>query len=80
MLRKLKYIIGEANQPILFSEYYMHSEFKNFNPIRAGFVLIHMEDFGKKVGRVQCTCYGESISLKLKSDPKLDAEIIKRFL
>jgi len=46
------------------------------DPIRAGFI-----SFGvNKEGNPTCSCYGESISLGMVSDPTLDTQIAKRQL
>ena len=75
MWLKQKYIITEDNKIIVFSELFQHSEFKKFNPISAGFI-----SFGvNKQGNPSCTCYGESVSLGLKSREE-DTVIAKRQL
>ena len=76
MYLKQKYVITENKKIIVFSELLQHSEFKNFNPISAGFI-----SFGvNKQGNPSCSCYGESISLGLKSRPEEDTIIAKRQL
>ena len=72
---KQKYVITSDNKIIVFPELFQHSEFRSFKPISAGFI-----SFGvNKEGNPSCTCYGESISLNLKSRPE-DTEIAKRQL
>lgn len=62
-MAKVKYIRTQDNRIIVFSDRQQHSEFKMFNPISAGFI-----SFGTGDDRnPDCSCYGESISLKLKS-------------
>ena len=63
-MSKVKYIKTESNQIIVFPETMKHSQFKMFNPVSAGFVHITSNNRGMPT----CTCYGESVSLKLKSD------------
>ena len=76
MFGKVKYIITEHKEIIVFSELQQHSEFKHFAPISAGFI-----SFGvNKQGNPTCSCYGESISLGLKSNPEEDTIIAKRQL
>ena len=76
MFSKVKYIITRDNDIIVFGETLQHKEFSHMDPIRAGFI-----SFGiNKEGNPTCGCYGESISLKLKSDPDLDTKIAKRQL
>lgn len=75
MWLKTKYIITKDNIIIVFPELLQHSDFKEFNPISAGFI-----SFGvNKQGNPSCTCYGESISLDLKSREE-DTEIAKKQL
>lgn len=60
---KCKYVCTANNVIIIFSEVLQHSDFSHFRPISAGFVSIGVEN---KYQPSIC-CYGESISLKLKS-------------
>ena len=61
---KAKYIKTKDNEIIVFSEAMFHSDFRNMNPVSAGFI-----SFGiNKDGNPTCSCYGESISLRLQSD------------
>jgi len=62
-MTKVKYIRTKNNQIIVFPEYHQHSDFKSFEPISAGFISIGFDDDRQ----LDCKCYGESISLKLKS-------------
>lgn len=62
-MAKVKYIRTKENRIIVFSDLQQHSEFKMFEPISAGFI-----SFGIGEDRnPSCSCYGESVSLKLKS-------------
>jgi len=61
MSKEMKYIVCHGVCPILFSAAQKHSEFKHFNPESAGFCRINNKD------RYQVSCYGESVSLNLKS-------------
>jgi hypothetical protein len=72
---KQKYVITNDLVIIVFPELLQHSEFKKFEPVSAGFI-----SFGVKEGNPTCSCYGESISLGLKSDPEEDTKIAKRQL
>lgn len=75
MWLKTKYVITSGGEIIVFTELIQHKEFVRFNPVSAGFI-----SFGvNKVGNPTCTCYGESISLKLKSREE-DTDIAKRQL
>lgn len=71
---KAKYIKTENDVIIVFSELLQHSEFKKFNPKSAGFISIGAS------GRHQpeVTCYGESISLVLKSDEETDTRLARK--
>lgn len=71
-MSKVKYIKTEHKQIIMFSEYHQHIEFKKFNPISAGFI-----DFYIDKGELACKCYGNSVSLGLKSDEIIDTELVK---
>jgi hypothetical protein len=76
MSLKQKYIITSSKKIIVFSELLNHSDFKDFNPIRAGFI-----SFGvNKEGNPSCSCYGKSISLDLESNPEEDTKIAKQQL
>lgn len=66
-----KYVITSKG-PIIFPESIQHSEFKHLNPTSAGQVFFHAD---KDI--VKVLCVGESLSLRLKSDPG-DAAIITR--
>jgi hypothetical protein len=75
MYWKQKYIITSDKKIIVFTELLQHSEFKRFNPISAGFI-----SFGVNKGNPTCSCYGESISLGIKSNPEEDTLLAKRQL
>ena len=63
-MEKMKYVkVGDYNSIIIFPIIIEHSEFKRFNPITAGFCYISRE---------KIDCFGESISLGLKSNERLD--------
>lgn len=70
---RTKYVITKNKEIIVFSELLLHSAFKHFNPISAGFIAIGVN----KDNNPTCSCYGESISLGLKSNPKEDTELAK---
>lgn len=60
---KAKYIKTKDNKIIVFSDLQNHDEFKTFNPVSAGFISIGIGDDRNP----DCTCYGDSVSLGLKS-------------
>jgi len=68
-----KYIRTQSNLIIVFSEMQQHRDFGNFNPKSAGFI-----SFIEKDGNLSCVCYGESISLNLKSLEEEDSIIATR--
>jgi hypothetical protein len=74
---KQKYIITKDGVIIVFSELLQHSDFKKFEPISAGFISFGIRSMD---GEMTCNCYGESISLGLKSNPDEDVKIARRQL
>jgi hypothetical protein len=75
-MNRVKYIRTKDNAIIIFAEFMNHSDFRNFNPVSAGFI-----SFGiNKEGNPTCSCYGESISLNMKSNPEEDTLLAKRQL
>ena len=73
-MSKTKYIKTKDKQIIVFSEYYTHDQFSNFEPISAGFISIGTETQGD----IDCRCYGDSVSLGLKADEKEDTELARQ--
>jgi len=65
-MRKAKYIITKQKAIIVFSEFLLHSTFRSFEPVSAGFISFSLN----KEGNPTCSCYGESVSLGLKSNPE----------
>jgi len=72
-MSKAKYIRTKNNKIIVFSELQQHKEFNRFEPISAGFISIGVGADGNP----DCNCYGESISLGLKSMED-DTQLAKR--
>ena len=62
-----KYIKTKDKKIIVFSGLNNHSDFRVFNPVSAGFI-----NFYNEAGETKVSCYGESISLEMKSDPEED--------
>lgn len=57
---KMKYVrLNQFDEIIIFPETLNHSDFKNFGVKSAGFAYVHSD---------KVVCFGESISLNLKSD------------
>lgn len=65
---KAKYIITKDKDIIIFSPGLSHADFEEFNPVRAGFIAIGVDENGSPT----FDCFGESVSLKLKSSPEKD--------
>ncbi len=63
-MEKMKYVkIGPYNSIVIFPDIIQHDEFKHLSPISAGFCYISLE---------KVECFGESISLGLKSNERVD--------
>ena len=76
MWLRQKYVITKDGVIIVFPELLQHSEFRRFEPKSAGFI-----SFGvNKQGNPTCSCFGESISLGLKSNEEEDTFIAQRQL
>lgn len=82
---KLKYVIIDHCKPITFGEYFKHSDFSHMGEITsAGFCSIQQipTNFEKyprisTVDMFEVTCFGESISLGIKSNPSTDEVLIR---
>lgn len=75
-MNRVKYIRTKDDEIIIFGEIMQHSDFRHFNPVSAGFI-----SFGiNKEGNPTCSCYGESISLRMESNPEKDTMYAKRQL
>jgi len=68
-MNNTKYIRTEGGDIIIFSEVIKNSQCRNWNPVSAGFIMFYTD---KETGNPNCKCYGESISLGLKSNPEED--------
>jgi len=72
-MAKVKYIKTKNNVIIVFPHFKQHSDFRHLDPVSAGFI-----SFGVGQDRnPDCTCYGESVSLNLKSSEE-DSSLAKR--
>jgi hypothetical protein len=71
---KQKYIVTKDDVMIVFSDLLEHSDFRGHNPISAGFLSIGAT--AKYEPTIQC--YGESISLGIKSREEEDTALAKR--
>lgn len=59
-MEQMKYVrVKDYNSIIIFPQIIQHKEFKEFEPVSAGFCYVSSE---------KITCFGESISLDLKSN------------
>lgn len=74
---KSKYILHRNGTPVIFSEVLKHSDVarglfgSTDNIVGAGFCYIQDDKYH---------CYGESVSLNVKSGEEKDAKILNRFL
>jgi hypothetical protein len=73
---KVKYIKTKDNEIIVFGEIMVHSDFRNMNPVSAGFISFGINEDGNPT----CECYGGSISLGLPSDEEEDTRLAQRQL
>ena len=74
----MKYIITKKYQaPILFSPVFSHNEIaeRHVEILSAGFAQITADN-----RKVDVCCFGESISLNIKSNPEVDAKLIKKMI
>lgn len=58
-LKRMKYVVTDRREPIMFSMSLEHSTFKDLAPRSAGFVDVCADDRGNIVYK----CFGESLSL-----------------
>ena len=72
-MARAKYIRTENNEIIVFGEIMQHKDFRNLRPVTAGMISFGID----KDRNPDCTCYGESVSLGLKSDPEVDTRLAK---
>ena len=83
MYLKQKYIRTKNNEIIVFPELLQHSEFKHFEPVSAGFISIGVRTIksGEQTyPETYCRCYGESVSLRLKSREEEDTMLANRHI
>ena len=73
---KAKYVVTSRDEMVIFPESIEHIRFKMLNPRSAGYISICPQD----VGLLRVECFGESISLGLRSRPKVDREIFRASL
>lgn len=65
MLSQVKYVKTKNDQIIIFPESMNHSDFQSKGIESAGFIRF----FINADSNIDCSCYGKSVSLKIKSDP-----------
>ena len=63
-----KYIKTKDKKIIVFSGLNNHSDFRDLNPVSAGFIKFYVDENNL----IDCECYGSSFSLQLKSEPEED--------
>ena len=74
---RLKYVRTDDDVIIIFPEYISHDQFKWSHPKSAGFISMSANRCGCD-SEIEIKCFGESISLKLKSLPEEDSKIAQR--
>lgn len=62
-----KYVMTDTGV-IVFSDTFQHRNFQHFNPTSVGFITFVENE--QRAGELRAVCYGESVSLGLKSDPR----------
>jgi hypothetical protein len=72
-MNRVKYIRTKNDEIIIFGEIMQHSDFRNFNPVSAGFILFGINEHGNPT----CNCYGHSVSLNLDSNSEEDTRLAK---
>jgi len=77
-MSRLKYIIldDQTESPIIFPNWINHSDMvQGYQKVlSAGFLDV----VAGAAGHLRIACYGESVSLKIKSRPETDSKIIGR--
>ena len=77
MIKILKYVIDTANRPVLFSRKQLHNTVRD-EAISAGYLLLR---YNHKISTwFVVSCFGESTTLNIKSNPVLDKKLIEQFL
>lgn len=76
MLLEVKYIKTKDDDIIVFPASIQHKEFGDWQPKSAGFIVFGLS---QETGNPICKCYGESISLGLKSHEE-DTKLAQRQL
>lgn len=77
MYRVMKYVMFDNDTPVIFPDHMTHSAMAEkicMPATSAGFVHVGGRD---EYGNPQFVCYGESVSLRLKSNEK-DSKIMNR--
>ncbi len=75
---KIKYVIFDDIAPVLLSDCQQHADIRcQYRPTSAGFCSYV---FNETTCELDVTCWGESISLGIKSKPDIDSHLIKRLL
>lgn len=77
MFKKFKYLVYDECYPVLFTEADQHKDRAGFNKVTsAGFARLFISD--DKETKIGVQCWGESVSLGIKSNPQLDSALIER--
>ena len=74
---KIKYVVTERNNAILLPSSMTHKDFQRHGIRSAGFCRF---DWNPEVGRWEAKCWGESVSLGIKSTPVEDERAVEFLL
>jgi hypothetical protein len=77
---KMKYVMDENDDFRIIPLHMGHDSVGNYSTKSAGFVQFYQYDNDEGPSNLGAYCYGESVSLKKKSDSEHDSEIITRSL
>jgi hypothetical protein len=77
---KMKYVMDENGNFEIIPLHMGHDSAGTYSTKSAGFVQFYQYEDDEGPSNLGAECYGESVSLKKKSDPTHDSEIITRSL
>ena len=74
-----KYVVTKDGEMIIFSPLLNHSQFKGLEPVSAGFISFGTDWHSNRHG-ITVQCYGESVTLDIKSRMEKDELIAMKQL
>lgn len=80
---KLKYVVDEYGNIAIFSPGATHADIARAmhgKPVGAGFITVDIQISGHDAGDLDINCFGESVSLNIKSRQVTDEIIISKKL